>query len=151
MLPLFSYQFSFQQFHFGIGAAIGTFAFVIVFAVALALCAHAEQGERRMSRSAFAVWRSLPFGGIPHAVLAAAFVATLPVPDLLDVCLRPEERRPRSSPIRRPCSPRSPSLAAFEYVFVRENVLRYLRNSLTIALPVTLLTVADGRRWAPMR
>ena len=35
VLPLFSYQFSFQQFHFGIGAAIGTFAFVIVFAVAL--------------------------------------------------------------------------------------------------------------------
>jgi multiple sugar transport system permease protein len=35
VLPLLSYQFSFQQFHFGIGAAIGTFAFVIVFAVAL--------------------------------------------------------------------------------------------------------------------
>ena len=35
VLPLFSYQFSFQQFQFGIGAAIGTFAFFIVFAVAL--------------------------------------------------------------------------------------------------------------------
>jgi len=35
VLPLLSYQFSFQQFHFGIGAAIGTFAFVIVFGVAL--------------------------------------------------------------------------------------------------------------------
>jgi multiple sugar transport system permease protein len=35
VLPLLSYQFSFQQFHFGIGAAIGTFAFAIVFAVAL--------------------------------------------------------------------------------------------------------------------
>lgn len=35
VLPLFSYQFSFQQFRFGIGAAIGCFAFVIVFAVAL--------------------------------------------------------------------------------------------------------------------
>ena len=40
--------------------------------------------------------------------------------------------------------PRAPSLAAFEYVFVRENVLRYLRNSLAIAVPVTLLTVAMG-------
>jgi multiple sugar transport system permease protein len=35
VLPLFSYQFTFQQFRFGIGAAIGTFAFVIVFTVAL--------------------------------------------------------------------------------------------------------------------
>jgi multiple sugar transport system permease protein len=35
VLPLFSFQFSFQQFQFGIGAAIGCFAFVIVFAVAL--------------------------------------------------------------------------------------------------------------------
>jgi multiple sugar transport system permease protein len=35
VLPLFSYQFTFQQFRFGIGAAIGTFAFLIVFAVAL--------------------------------------------------------------------------------------------------------------------
>jgi multiple sugar transport system permease protein len=35
VLPLFSYQFTFQQFRFGIGAAIGTFAFIIVFAIAL--------------------------------------------------------------------------------------------------------------------
>jgi multiple sugar transport system permease protein len=35
VLPLLSYQFSFQQFQFGLGSAIGTFAFVIVFAVAL--------------------------------------------------------------------------------------------------------------------
>ncbi len=35
VLPLLSYQFSFEQFQFGIGAAIGSFAFVIVFAVAL--------------------------------------------------------------------------------------------------------------------
>jgi multiple sugar transport system permease protein len=35
VLPLLSYQFSFQQFHFGLGAAVGTFAFVIVFVVAL--------------------------------------------------------------------------------------------------------------------
>jgi multiple sugar transport system permease protein len=36
VLPLYSWQFTFQQFRFGIGAAIGTFAFLIVFAVALA-------------------------------------------------------------------------------------------------------------------
>ena len=35
VLPVMSYQFSFGLFHFGPGAAIGTFAFVIVFAVAL--------------------------------------------------------------------------------------------------------------------
>ena len=40
--------------------------------------------------------------------------------------------------------PRAPSLAAFQHVFARENVLRYLRNSLAIAVPVTLLTVALG-------
>ena len=40
--------------------------------------------------------------------------------------------------------PRQPSLAAFQYVFMREDVLRYLRNSLSIAVQVTLLTVAMG-------
>jgi multiple sugar transport system permease protein len=40
--------------------------------------------------------------------------------------------------------PRAPSFAAFQHVFARENVLRYLRNSLAIAVPVTLLTVAMG-------
>lgn len=40
--------------------------------------------------------------------------------------------------------PRHPTLAAFAYVFERENVLRYLRNSLAIAVPVTVLTVAMG-------
>jgi multiple sugar transport system permease protein len=40
--------------------------------------------------------------------------------------------------------PRAPSLAAFENVFLREDVLRYLRNSLAISVPVMLLTVAMG-------
>jgi multiple sugar transport system permease protein len=35
VLPLLSYQFSFQQFQFGLGAAISTFAFAIVFVVAV--------------------------------------------------------------------------------------------------------------------
>lgn len=44
--------------------------------------------------------------------------------------------------------PRAPSVEAFEYVFFRENVLRYLRNSLIIAVPVTILTVALGAMGA---
>jgi multiple sugar transport system permease protein len=36
VLPLLSYQLSFQQFHFGIGAAVGTFAFGVVLVVAFA-------------------------------------------------------------------------------------------------------------------
>jgi multiple sugar transport system permease protein len=40
--------------------------------------------------------------------------------------------------------PRSPSLDAFGYVIGHENILRYLRNSITIAVPVTVLTVALG-------
>jgi multiple sugar transport system permease protein len=35
VVPLLSYQFSFQQFRFGIGAAVGTFAVVFVLGVAL--------------------------------------------------------------------------------------------------------------------
>jgi multiple sugar transport system permease protein len=35
VLPLLSYQYSFEQFRFGVGAAVATFAFVIVFGVAL--------------------------------------------------------------------------------------------------------------------
>ena len=40
--------------------------------------------------------------------------------------------------------PRRPTLETFEYIFVRENVLRYLRNSLVIALPVTAITLTLG-------
>lgn len=35
VLPLLSYQISFQQFHFGIGAAVGSFSFIIVLGVAV--------------------------------------------------------------------------------------------------------------------
>ncbi len=44
--------------------------------------------------------------------------------------------------------PRAPSLEAFEYVVLRENVLRYLRNSLAIAIPVTVLTLMLGAMGA---
>ena len=40
--------------------------------------------------------------------------------------------------------PRQPTLETFEHIFVRENVLRYLRNSLIIALPVTAITLVLG-------
>jgi len=40
--------------------------------------------------------------------------------------------------------PREPSLEAFHSVIVQENIARYLRNSVVIALPVTLLTLALG-------
>jgi multiple sugar transport system permease protein len=37
--------------------------------------------------------------------------------------------------------PRAPTLEAFHFVILRENLLRYLRNSLMIAVPVTLITL----------
>jgi multiple sugar transport system permease protein len=40
--------------------------------------------------------------------------------------------------------PTNPTLAAFRHVFERENVARYMRNSLAIALPVTVLTLLLG-------
>ena len=40
--------------------------------------------------------------------------------------------------------PEHPTLAAFRHVFERENVARYMRNSLTIAIPVTVLTLLLG-------
>ena len=40
--------------------------------------------------------------------------------------------------------PSHPTLAAFRYVFESENVARYMRNSLAIAIPVTLVTLLLG-------
>ena len=44
--------------------------------------------------------------------------------------------------------PANPSLDAFVYVFARENIVRYLRNSLTIAIPVAALTIILGSMGA---
>ena len=44
--------------------------------------------------------------------------------------------------------PRAPTLDSFQYVFVRENVVRYLRNSLSIAVPVACLTLVLGSMGA---
>lgn len=40
--------------------------------------------------------------------------------------------------------PSHPTLAAFRYVFASENVTRYMRNSLSIAMPVTVVTLLLG-------
>ncbi len=45
-------------------------------------------------------------------------------------------------------APRSPTLDSFVYVIEHENIARYLRNSLTIALPVTALTLVLGSAGA---
>ena len=44
--------------------------------------------------------------------------------------------------------PRAPNLDAFHSVFVQENIARYLLNSVIIAVPVTLLTLALGSMGA---
>jgi multiple sugar transport system permease protein len=44
--------------------------------------------------------------------------------------------------------PRNPTLDSFIYVIGRENIARYLRNSLTIALPVTAITLVLGSAGA---
>lgn len=44
--------------------------------------------------------------------------------------------------------PRHPTLDAFRHVFERENVARYMRNSLTIAVPVTVVTLLLGSSGA---
>jgi multiple sugar transport system permease protein len=44
--------------------------------------------------------------------------------------------------------PRDPNLEAFEFVFVHENIARYLRNSLIIAIPVMALTLILGSMGA---
>jgi len=44
--------------------------------------------------------------------------------------------------------PHAPTLESFRFIFERENVLRYLRNSLMIAVPVTALTLMLGAMGA---
>jgi multiple sugar transport system permease protein len=44
--------------------------------------------------------------------------------------------------------PKNPTLEAFHSVFVQENIARYLRNSLIIAVPVVLLTLTLGSMGA---
>jgi multiple sugar transport system permease protein len=44
--------------------------------------------------------------------------------------------------------PENPNLDAFHSVFVQENIARYLRNSIIIAIPVTLLSLVLGSMGA---
>ena len=44
--------------------------------------------------------------------------------------------------------PRQPTFEAFRYVIVHDNMARYIRNSLAIAVPVTLVTVVLGAMGA---
>jgi multiple sugar transport system permease protein len=90
---------------------------------------------------------ALPFGGIPHAIFAAAFVALylFPIYWMFISGLKTTSEIFANPPT---FVPRAPSLASFEYIFYRENVLRYLRNSLAIAIPVTLLTLVLGSMGA---
>jgi len=44
--------------------------------------------------------------------------------------------------------PQHPTLSAFRFVFERENVARYMRNSLAIAIPVTVVTLVLGSAGA---
>jgi len=90
---------------------------------------------------------SLPFNGILHALLAALGVALylFPIYWMFISGLKSSAEIFANPPT---LVPRSPTLAAFEYVFVRENVLRYLRNSITIAVPVTALTLVLGSMGA---
>ena len=67
----------------------------------------------------------------------------LSVPGLLDADLRAEDL---GRDLRQPAEiiPAHPTLAAFRYVFSSENVARYMRNSLAIAIPVTFLRCCLG-------
>ncbi|TCR66628.1 carbohydrate ABC transporter permease [Bosea sp. BK604] len=90
---------------------------------------------------------ALPLGGWPVTVIAILGVGAylFPIYWMLISGLKDSAEIFANPPS---FVPRAPSLAAFEYVFVRENVLRYLRNSLTIAIPVTVLTLLLGSMGA---
>jgi ABC-type glycerol-3-phosphate transport system permease component len=146
VLPLLSYQFSFQQFKFGIGAAVGTFAVVFVFAVALGLCTHLETRGTRMTggsssflshrtrRIAFSV---LGFAGVAIYLFPIYWMLISGFKSSAEIFVNPPT-----------FFPKAPNLDAFHSVFVQENIARYLRNSVIIAVPVTLLTLALGSMGA---
>lgn len=100
-----------------------------------------------MTSTSFRRLGSLPFGGLPHAAAAAALVAVylFPIYWMFISGLKSSAEIFANPPT---FIPRAPSLAAFEYVFVRENVLRYLRNSFAIAIPVTVITLVLGSMGA---
>lgn len=85
----------------------------------------------------------LPFGGWVHTLFAGIFVLLFlfPIYWMFISGLKNTAEIFANPPT---FIPREPTLESFSYIFVRENVLRYLRNSLIIAVPVTAITLVLG-------
>ncbi|KAA0688118.1 carbohydrate ABC transporter permease [Neorhizobium sp. P12A] len=85
----------------------------------------------------------LPFGGCLHTVVAVIGLAIylFPIYWMLTSGLKNSAEIFAKPPT---LVPRAPTLESFYYVFAHENIGRYLRNSLAIAIPVTLLTLLLG-------
>lgn len=85
----------------------------------------------------------LPFGGLGHTAIAIIGVALylFPIYWMFTSGLKTSAEIFAKPPT---LFPSHPTLESFHYVFVRENIGRYLRNSLAIAIPVTLLTLLLG-------
>lgn len=100
-----------------------------------------------MKRPRYRRLGELPFGGVPHTIVAGLFVLLylFPIYWMFISGLKSTGEIFANPPT---FVPRAPTLASFEYIFFRENVLRYLRNSLTIAVPVTALTLILGSMGA---
>jgi multiple sugar transport system permease protein len=90
---------------------------------------------------------SVPIGSVALSIAAAALVAIylFPIYWMFISGLKSTSEIFANPPT---FIPREPTLSSFEYVFFRENVLRYLRNSLIIAIPVTALTLVLGSMGA---
>ncbi|MEZ2131514.1 MULTISPECIES: carbohydrate ABC transporter permease [unclassified Sinorhizobium] len=85
----------------------------------------------------------LPFGGMGHTAIALIGVALylFPIYWMFTSGLKTSTEIFAKPPT---LVPSNPTLDSFYYVFQRENIGRYLRNSVAIALPVTVLTLLLG-------
>ncbi len=85
----------------------------------------------------------LPFGGMGHTVIAVIGVTLylFPIYWMFTSGLKTSAEIFAKPPT---LVPNNPTLDSFYYVFQRENIGRYLRNSVAIALPVTVLTLVLG-------
>jgi len=85
----------------------------------------------------------LPFGGLGHTAIAVIGVAIylFPIYWMFTSGLKTSAEIFAKPPT---LVPSNPTLDSFYYVFQRENIGRYLRNSVAIALPVTVLTLILG-------
>jgi multiple sugar transport system permease protein len=95
-------------------------------------------------------WRKLgglPLAGIPHSVAGGVLVCIYLFP-IYWMLISGFKNSAEIFAIPPTFVPRAPTLESFEFVFFRENVLRYLSNSLIIAIPVTVLTLVLGSMGA---